>query len=450
MARALGVMPAFITAMMSAYAARDAVWAASLRDDLSNFSPLLLIVFGTLSLAGSVAFVWGRDRAHVHSKSADVYYDDPKLGVGWIDSLDAHKYNFLGLRGRNVVLLPVVALALAVALRAVSVLWSPAVPLAFPVIVFSLIAWLGFFAWLALKEQRESRPWVIFILIAIGGIGFLGLSDNHIVRLTDSPGRGGLPPAGMQVLGSTLLAACVIGAAVLIFRSRRAAQGSRMHWKWVLPGAAVVAFAVIVAVGWSSRRAAPACAAAPCPPITRPIIEDAFKSWTDQLRAFDARLDPDSDPFARRVFVVTSEGGGIRAAYWTARTLQKLSERIPSFNQRTFMLSGVSGGAVGEAVYAACLRSVSEQMTLAQCIDRFGATDLLTPMLGAWLFEDAVARVLPTSTPKRLRGAVDLCPQPGCGFMSRGLWFEQALERGVPKLAEGIAYADFHSDHHIP
>src|SRR5262249_49414849 len=31
------------------------------------------------------------------------------------------------------------------------------------------------------------------------------------------------------------------------------------------------------------------------------------------------------------------------------------------------------------------------------------------------------------------------CTQPGCGFMSRGLWFEQGLERAVPRLRDGIA-----------
>jgi hypothetical protein len=138
------------------------------------------------------------------------------------------------------------------------------------------------------------------------------------------------------------------------------------------------------------------------------------------------------------VFFVASEGGGIRAAYWTARTLMALRDQLPGFDQRSFMLSGVSGGAVGEAVYLAC--SMQPTLAGADCVDRFGRTDLLTPLLGAWLFEDALARLLPTTLPSAmLDGGRGPCVQAGCGFLSRGLWFEQALEQAVPALALGLA-----------
>ena len=44
------------------------------------------------------------------------------------------------------------------------------------------------------------------------------------------------------------------------------------------------------------------------------------------------------------------------------------------------------------------------------------------------MFEDALARVLPTS----------LCETPGCGFLSRGAWFEQTLEAAAPGFRDGL------------
>jgi hypothetical protein len=48
----------------------------------------------------------------------------------------------------------------------------------------------------------------------------------------------------------------------------------------------------------------------------------------------------------------------------------------------------------------------------------------------------AVPSAVPSAT---LGGGRGLCVQTGCGFLSRGLWFEQALEQAVPALAQGLA-----------
>ena len=75
----------------------------------------------------------------------------------------------------------------------------------------------------------------------------------------------------------------------------------------------------------------------------------------------------------------------MRAAYWTARSLQLLREQVPDFDRRTLMLSGVSGGAVGEAIYRACDGA-------AACIDRFGRADLLTQAQPRFPIGNAIVR----------------------------------------------------------
>ena len=53
------------------------------------------------------------------------------------------------------------------------------------------------------------------------------------------------------------------------------------------------------------------------------------------------------------VFFVTSDGGGVRAAVWTTEVLGALADDEPRFSRQVYLLSGVSGGSVGVATYAA-------------------------------------------------------------------------------------------------
>ena len=55
----------------------------------------------------------------------------------------------------------------------------------------------------------------------------------------------------------------------------------------------------------------------------------------------------------RRPVFITSDGGGIRAAYWTAIVLGALAHDAPGFVSQIYAASGVSGGSVGLAVFAA-------------------------------------------------------------------------------------------------
>jgi hypothetical protein len=85
----------------------------------------------------------------------------------------------------------------------------------------------------------------------------------------------------------------------------------------------------------------------------RPTLHQQFDRWLERRGTSDIS----SEPYP--VFVVTAEGGGIRAAYWTAAVLNAITSSATEFPCHVFALSGVSGGSLGAAAYAARLADVN-------------------------------------------------------------------------------------------
>jgi predicted acylesterase/phospholipase RssA len=116
------------------------------------------------------------------------------------------------------------------------------------------------------------------------------------------------------------------------------------------------------------------------------------------------RTAPESAP----LILVSTEGGGIRAAYFTALTLARIADRCPLVANRIFAISGVSGGSVGAAVYAAavhvrpldpydqsCDFNTTERGWYEERIDRVFRRDHLSPVLSRFLYADAFQRFWP-------------------------------------------------------
>jgi len=143
-----------------------------------------------------------------------------------------------------------------------------------------------------------------------------------------------------------------------------------------------------------------------------PTVKKAFEDW----RKSAATKGP--APKLRPVFIVATEGGGIRAAYWTALVLGAFQyESIdqaaktgkgetapPDFASHIFAISGVSGGSVGASVFDALL--ADQKTDLWPEADQILGQDHLAPLLGALLFPDALQRIIPFSMPCTDRGAV--------------------------------------------
>lgn len=130
------------------------------------------------------------------------------------------------------------------------------------------------------------------------------------------------------------------------------------------------------------------------------------------------------------LFVVATEGGGIRAAYWTAAVLAALEDSYHedpqhpgnlSFADHLFAISGVSGGSLGAAVFEGLLlhgpaaadpaervcpgkdaeTMQHEQQTLRYAARRVLTADALTPTLAGLSQPDLAQRFLPVGFPDR-------------------------------------------------
>jgi hypothetical protein len=138
-------------------------------------------------------------------------------------------------------------------------------------------------------------------------------------------------------------------------------------------------------------------------------FDKAFQAW------WDARADKDSykdRPYP--VFIISAEGGGIKAGYFSAAMLTAIQDRSPAFAQHVFAISGVSGGSLGAAVYAGLAQRCTNNLPLDKqpearplasegskagplqnSADAVLKDDYLSPLLSALLYPDLVQRFLP-------------------------------------------------------
>jgi hypothetical protein len=112
----------------------------------------------------------------------------------------------------------------------------------------------------------------------------------------------------------------------------------------------------------------------------------------DPVAAFNAWVA--ARPAGQPVFFVMTEGGGIRAAYWTAAVLGALHrETGGTFTDHTFAISGISGGSVGAAVYEV---AVATHAPDAQAAGKAALQyDALAPTLASFLVPDLLQRFIP-------------------------------------------------------
>ncbi|MFO1401823.1 MAG: hypothetical protein U1F30_11540 [Steroidobacteraceae bacterium] len=148
--------------------------------------------------------------------------------------------------------------------------------------------------------------------------------------------------------------------------------------------------------GWLGRAGAPSMPAGPGTPLPAADLEGYFALWWRDLLL---REPGASAPVP--VFVVAAEGGGIRAAYWSASVLTALEQASgggdTGFARHLFAISGVSGGSLGAATFAALAADAAhgDPGPRLPDVEAMLGADFLSPTLGVAIFPDLLQRYLP-------------------------------------------------------
>ncbi len=148
---------------------------------------------------------------------------------------------------------------------------------------------------------------------------------------------------------------------------------------------------------------------------SRTGLTDYSKEWFSGLNQKGEQKVP--------YFIIAAEGGGIRAVYWTALVLSAFQDSNAEFSRHVLALSGVSGGSLGSAVFAAALHEQVQQgvfssnavnkglkcrlkdtesiteASVQECTSAVLANDFLSPAVAFMLYPDLVQRFLPLPVP---------------------------------------------------
>jgi len=245
-----------------------------------------------------------------------------------------------------------------------------------------------------------------------------------------------------RLLGTiaVLLAACVALVPALTWLTS-SPRSPRWHWLSLLFGVAVVWSAIDLNDNHELREL-------PGSPKTF-AYGDALHQW------LLARVPAgSSQPYP--VVFVAAEGGGIRAAYFTAQVLSAIQDRCPAFARHLFVVSGVSGGSVGAATFAGLVdaSTSADAKTALKCPGEVVGTgvlaghteavlkaDYLAPLAATLLFPDALQRFLPFQVPawdraRTLEETVERSfkARLQSDFMERSLYSYWKPDRNVPVL----------------
>lgn len=164
----------------------------------------------------------------------------------------------------------------------------------------------------------------------------------------------------------------------------------------------------------------------PAPGPVSPELGAYFTEWAGaRIGAPSGETSPGPDrgePY--RVYLVAAEGGGIRSAYWVARYLAALDERSGyEFGTHVFAISGVSGGSLGAAAYAALAadRAAGNTSSFTGAVRRFLGTDFFAPVVASMFYGDLFQRFIPVPFPE----------------LDRARSLEAAWETGWERLERG-------------
>ncbi|MGB5082669.1 MAG: hypothetical protein WBO23_18235 [Burkholderiales bacterium] len=220
---------------------------------------------------------------------------------------------------------------------------------------------------------------------------------------------GMIDPLGMGNSFNALILLMAWGATFLPLGSLISYYGNL----WRLPFVTVLVVLALASSTWNDNHA------------IRPLPGDAAALRVTAGEALDAWAKVHCPPESPgkdcgALVVVATAGGGIRAAYWTGTVLGHLEDRLASFHDRVFAISGVSGGSVGASVYRAIVAGAGAgncEGKVLKCSNEVLSRDYLSPLSASLLYRDLLQWFIP----------VALLP-------GRAQTLETAWERGVAEI----------------
>ena len=166
--------------------------------------------------------------------------------------------------------------------------------------------------------------------------------------------------------------------------------------RWQFPVITVLVAAAVLFSLWNDNHV---IRTVPPQEVKRLDVIESFRAW------YAIAEKNDGAGAMHPLFVVATEGGGIRAAYWTATVLGGLQDANPDFAPHLFAISGVSGGSLGAVVFDALLAEPNPgSFEFKKKADAILGQDFLSPALGSMLYPDFVQRFLPFPVPYFDRG----------------------------------------------
>ncbi len=161
----------------------------------------------------------------------------------------------------------------------------------------------------------------------------------------------------------------------------------------------------------------------------RPTLDGLFQKW---LRDGDGcRVQSAGAPYpVRPMLLYAAEGGGIRAAYWTAKAVDRIATpsagaKVDDICRSAFMSSGASGGSVG--------------LTIATQAPMGGATEAVEAISGPDALAAASDGLVLRDTLYAATGVPlpPFRPAPDPAWSDRGTLIEQAWEESIGALNVG-------------
>jgi hypothetical protein len=222
-------------------------------------------------------------------------------------------------------------------------------------------------------------------------IGWLALALLFFPALTFAPHELG-PAIGAMTILILAFAMWIPFGSLLVFLSERWQRAPLMG---LLLAAAVAWSFCPVLDNHDVRRL-------DVPPAPRAEFREHVRNW---LRERGSEIEASA---SYPVVLGAASGGGIRAAYWTAAVLGEMQDRCPAFARHVLALSGVSGGSLGIAVFAAQLAERADALLkgpptcaadaspgLREASSKMLRRDFLSPTAATMMFPDLAYRFVP-------------------------------------------------------